>query len=236
MQKASTMKRIILPALAFWVVLVFNNCIGDDILDDAVPESVMITNPIDTIGQGDAYQFEARFLNNVGIEENRPVKWTSSAPSLLSIDQNGLANGLTKGVAVITAEVALTGKPSVTDVIQVVIADNTSTNPNDNTRAGKLKATSSYTLTGDFTLEKQGSDLILTLAGNYKASSSLPGLYVYLSNNPNSIANALEIGPVTVFYGAHAYTIGGNIGLNDYAHLLYYCKPFNVKVGEGVFD
>ncbi len=229
------MKPLIRLAAALIVLLSIHACIGDDILDDAVPESVTITAAVDTIGKGDAFQFEARFFNNIGVEEFRPVKWASSAPALLAIDQNGLATGLEKGTAIITAEVEIPGKPAVSDAVEVVIAEKTSTGTGDQ-RTGKLKATSNYTLTGDFTMEKQGADLILSLAADFKASSSLPGLYVYLSNNPNSIAGALEIGLTKTFEGAHSYTIPGNIGLNDYAHLLYYCKPFNVKVGEGVFD
>ncbi|MEM9549152.1 MAG: hypothetical protein AAGA77_24405, partial [Bacteroidota bacterium] len=60
----------------------------------------------------------------------------------------------------------------------------------------------------------------------------LPGLYVYLTNNRNTTANALEIGAVEVFNGAHTYTVE-DVGINDYKFLLYFCKPFNVKVGDG---
>jgi len=58
-------------------------------------------------------------------------------------------------------------------------------------------------------------------------------LYVYLTNNPSTTAGALEIGKVTVFEGTHIYTIEGDIPLNQYNYLLYFCKPFNVKVGDG---
>ena len=64
------------------------------------------------------------------------------------------------------------------------------------------------------------------------ADDGLPGLYVYLSNNPNSVSGALEIGPVEVFEGAHDYTISG-LDITTYAYVLYFCKPFNVKVGHG---
>ena len=43
----------------------------------------------------------------------------------------------------------------------------------------------------------------------------------------------LEIGAVEVFKGAHSYILEGDIPLNQYDYLLYYCKPFNVKVGDG---
>nr|HQU58856.1 hypothetical protein [Saprospiraceae bacterium] len=72
----------------------------------------------------------------------------------------------------------------------------------------------------------------LEIADNYRASTSLPGLYLYLTNNPATVNNALEVGKVAVFDGAHSYHISG-VGINDYDYLLYWCKPFSVKVGDG---
>lgn len=75
-------------------------------------------------------------------------------------------------------------------------------------------------------------NLDVSIKNNYRASTSLPGLYVYLSNNPNSINGAKEIGRVRIFNGAHNYQIS-NTGINDYKYILYWCKPFSVKVGHG---
>ena len=41
---------------------------------------------------------------------------------------------------------------------------------------------------------------------------------------------------VQVFDGAHEYALPAGIGLLDYDYLLYYCKPFGVKVGDGAID
>ncbi len=74
------------------------------------------------------------------------------------------------------------------------------------TKSGATVTTSSYVLTGDFTLSEiqNSKNLDLQIAENYQASTSLPGLYLYLSNNPNSINGALEVRPVSTFNGAHA--------------------------------
>jgi len=72
----------------------------------------------------------------------------------------------------------------------------------------------------------------LDIAGNYEASTALPGLYVYLSNNPNSTSGSYEIGEVTVFNGAHSYTLPSSVDISDYKYILYWFKPFNVKVGD----
>ena len=74
--------------------------------------------------------------------------------------------------------------------------------------------------------------VLLVLSMTLTACSSLPGLYLYLTNNPNTINGAQEVGEVTIFSGAHSYSIP-NTGINEYNYLLYWCKPFSVKVGEG---
>jgi hypothetical protein len=52
-----------------------------------------------------------------------------------------------------------------------------------------------------------------------------------------STQQAFEIGAVSVFSGAHSYQLPTSIGLMDYQYLLYWCKPFNVKVGEAkIYD
>lgn len=109
--------------------------------------------------------------------------------------------------------------------------------PSPSIKSGTIATTSSYTLTGNFSLAQMAStnNLLLSLSENYQASTSLPGLYVYLTNNPNSIANARSLGPVSVFNGAHTYTIQ-NEGINNFSYLLYWCEPFGVKVGGGTIN
>jgi hypothetical protein len=205
-------------------------CIGDDIIMDETPEAVRILNRLDTIAVGESYQFEAMFTNNIGVEEDRTIVWSSSDPVVLSITDSGLATALEKGMTVVSATVELEGKPAVTDQFTLIIDEETVvSNP---TKMGVLKTTSSYNLKGSFTVEEINGKLTISLSDDYEASTALPGLYIYLGNNPSSISNALEIGAVTVFDGAHTYEVPG-VGINDYKYLLYWCKPFGVKVGEG---
>ncbi|MDA0794364.1 MAG: DM13 domain-containing protein [Bacteroidetes bacterium] len=96
--------------------------------------------------------------------------------------------------------------------------------------SGNLVTKSGYTLEGGFTLSITETGLQLSLGEDYKASTTLPGLYVYLSNNKNTTSQAYEIGPVKVFTGSHSYDLPSSIGLMDYQYILYWCKPFNVKV------
>ena len=97
---------------------------------------------------------------------------------------------------------------------------------------GEIMTTTFYTLEGDFTLsEREEGGLLLDIADNYRASTGLPGFYVYLSNNRNSIANAFEISKVEQFSGAHSFEIE-DVELEDFRFIVYWCAPFNVKIGE----
>ena len=107
--------------------------------------------------------------------------------------------------------------------------------PEPETKTGVIRTTTFYTLEGDFIIEETDGGIHIDIDDNYRASSGLPGLYLYLTNNPNSTANAHEVGLVTTFNGAHEFDVEG-VGINDFSHLLYFCKPFNVKVGDGAIE
>lgn len=217
--------------LLFAPMLLFQGCIGDDIIFDTVEEVVRITNSVDTLGLDDSYAFQAIYLNNIGQEEAANVIWSSSDTAVLSIDNTGLAFGKAPGDAVVEAAVETSGQEVIKDEVLVHVAEG-ETSTGSTERSGTIQTTSSYTLEGDFTLKQEGTGLVLSFGSDYRASSSLPGLYVYLTNNPNSTNNALEISKVSVFSGSHAYNIP-ILDLNAYQYVLYYCKPFNVKVGHG---
>jgi len=98
---------------------------------------------------------------------------------------------------------------------------------------GEIHSTSSYALEGKFLYEHDGTRITLSLDSSYRASTSLPGLYIYLGNNPRTVNGAFEIGEVKVFSGAHQYVLPPSIELTDYKYIIYWCKPFSVPVGEG---
>lgn len=226
------MKKINFPL--FLMVLLYGGCIGDDIIFDTVPETLRIINPLDTLAVGDSYTFDLLFTNNVGVEETRPAVWSSSDPGILAVTETGEATGISKGQATVTATVELADL-SPLRVSQTIIVDEETVpqDPNDNIRQGTIRTTSSYLLRGSFEVKKENTDLVINIFDDYEASTALPGLYIYLSNNPNTVQGAMEIGAVEVFKGAHTYRVEGDVALNQYNYLLYYCKPFNVKVGDG---
>jgi len=193
-------------------------------------EEIVFLNPKASIAVSETYQYNVKFYNGSGEEEVTDITWSSSNPAKVIVDANGLVTGVSAGTATIKAETVINNK-TIENMTSITI---TEAEENTNLKSGVIKTTSSYNLKGSFTLSeiKNSNNLLLAIESDYEASTSLPGLYVYLSNNPNSIGSALEIAAVTTFSGAHTYTIN-NKGINDYAYVLYWCKPFGVKVGEG---
>lgn len=221
------MNKINYPILLITIIF-FSSCIGDDFLLDEVEETLRITTNIDTLELGTEILLESMFLNNIGKEEEVDVNWTSSDPSIISVNQNGLVIALSEGQTTIRANYESLDV-DLSDAITITVGN--STVISNQSKNGNVRTTSSYLLEGSFEMTETSAGVKLMLGSDYRASSSLPGLYVYLSNNRNSISDALEIGKVAVFSGAHEYNIQG-VGLNDFSHIVYFCKPFNVKVGE----
>jgi len=221
------MKNYLVLLLA--TVSIFSSCIQDDFVEDFVEPTIRLTNVPDTIELNSTFQFEYMYLNNIGVEEEVDAQWSSSDPSVIEITTSGLATAKAVGSSDITVEYQ-NSTGNLTETVNVNVGNSTVIQPQG--KSGIIETTSSYALEGSFTVVEDGDNLIIEFADDYKASTALPGLYVYLTNNRNSTANAYEIGKVETFSGAHSYTIE-NIGINEYDFLLYFCKPFTVKVGDG---
>lgn len=224
------MKKYFILAICFLAIL--SSCIKDDVIEDYVESTIRIRTILDSIALNTSYQFEYMYLNNVGIEENVQAIWSSADPSIIEITDSGLATAKALGNTDISIEYQ-ESDINVKKTINVHVGFSTVELKTE--KSGTIQTTSSYQLEGSFTLIEEGNNLTLNLLDDYKASEALPGLYVYLSNNANTTANALEISAVETFSGAHSYTIEG-VDINDYSILLYFCKPFNQKVGDGQIE
>ena len=90
-------------------------------------------------------------------------------------------------------------------------------------------------LQGNFELTEENERLKLSIDETYKASSALPIFFIYLTSIPTTTANAYEVGVAIILEGVHEFIIEDWIAINDYSHILYFYKPFNVKIGNGEF-
>lgn len=189
-----------------------------------------ILNRITEISAETSYQFEISYKDEMGNAVNpSELTWISSDESVIKIASDGTISALNAGTATIT--VSLVHSNTIL-LDQNVVRVNALESVESTSFQGKLATKSGYTLEGSFTFSKTEDGLLLALGDDYKASSTLPGLYVYLSNNNNTTAQAYEIAAVKIFSGAHSYLLPSSIGLKYYQYILYWCKPFNVKVGE----
>jgi len=229
------MKKVILIFILITSTIV-SSCIGEDIRQDEISVELRILNPTESIAVSGTYKFNTSFFNSIGeIDNSNTVVWSSSNEAVATIDATGLLSALTAGTTTITAQIE-DGTTIITETALpiTVTLESTETDTPPANKSGTITTTSSYRLEGDFTITEieNTNNILISIADNYTATTSLPGLYIYLSNNPNSINGALELGAVTVFNGAHTYNVS-NTNINNYTYILYWCKPFGVKVGEG---
>ena len=207
-------------------LLILGGCIGTDVVPDFVEPTIIIQNSILNLQVGDSHQLSAIYLDNTGRPAANPITWSSSNEQILSISQEGLATGVSEGFVFITAQ-----SNEVMSSIEVEVSMRATELMN--VRTAEIQTTSSYPLSGLATLSIDEMNSSLALSADFLTDDRLPGLYLYLTNNPNTIDNALELGPVKEFEGAQTYEVPQDVELFTYNYVLFYCKPFNVKVGDG---
>ena len=209
--------------------LVLASCIGDDIIDDFVQPTIRIGSLPQSLAVGESYQIDATLFGNTGMETNVELSYSTSDDNLAIIDQNGLLQALNKGTVSILVSGTYDGELLSAEETLLIDAE---TVVEPTSKRGTVATTSSYPLSGEFLMEATETGVRISFDEDYVADTRLPGLYVYLTNNKNTNVGALELGRVQVFSGEHFYDVEG-VGLDDFSHILYYCKPFNVKVGDG---
>jgi len=212
-------------------------CIGTDIIEDAVEPKVRIQNIKSVLEIGETHQFQGAYFDISGSMQAADFIWSSSNQDAITIDDNGLAEAKSKGMTDITA--MANGISATITIAAIDPDDDDGEEPDgmtpDNQRTANLRTVSTYPLEGTATLTNATGELMINLSEDFQTTSALPGLYIYLTNNNNSINNAIEIGAVTKFSGAQSYTVPGDTNLDTYNFILFYCKPFSVPVGDGEF-
>ena len=156
---------------------------------------------------------------------------TTSDINTSTIDSGTTTSTLTDASTTTTTVSDTSSTTTDTDSTPTVDDDVVVTSPQS--YQGTIRTTSSYELTGSYEYGlNDAGQLVLDIGDDYVASTAIPRLFVYLSNNPNSPSGAYEIAEVTVFSGAHSYVLPSSIDISDYKYILYWCKPFIVKVGD----
>lgn len=187
-------------------------------------EELRIVSQTETMELVTHFQFEAQFFDGSGqVDLTFVPDWTSSAPSIISINQNGLARALSEGSVTITA----IGNGQTSSVDVTAFSQQTTV-----TRGGSLEGTG-YNISGDFTLQQEEDQLILYFE-NTSIDPNAPGPYFYLSNQERSVAGGVNLGASQDgTFSINVSAVSPETTINSYDYVIVWCEPFNVTLGLG---
>lgn len=216
----------------FFFITTLFGCIGTDLIDSNL-EHLEVTNPLVSLGIGETYTFEVNYTNEVGELTSPIIFWSSSNPSIATIDNNGLVTGISLGQVTITIA---TG--NVQETIEFNVANQTVLLAE---RSATLNGSGSYTANGTARLYiNDNNNLILELSDDFETDFAL-GTFIYLANNTKGQevkATGLDLGQVTSG-GAKTFNVGqvnDSAVITTYNYIIVLCKPAGITFGFGKFN
>ncbi|NKB65883.1 MAG: hypothetical protein GKR89_02365 [Candidatus Latescibacteria bacterium] len=175
---------------------------------------------------GETLQLAAESTNARGdLLTGRVYTWRSSNDNLVSVDDNGLAQGLAPGQVTITAATdGITSNPSR---ITVPAAQRTGT---FTARPG-----SNYDCQGTATLQtRDGGGVELVFADDFLVSNG-PRLEVFLSTSEVIGPGSINLAPLQNSIGTQTYALPEGVEINAFDWVIIHCVPFNVTFGFAQF-
>jgi hypothetical protein len=172
----------------------------------------------------------ADLFNAKGEVVNAEITWSSSDGSIVSVDENGMITPIKVGSASITA--TANGIKSLPHTVEILPTSLTASIVQGTVPGDRANGTA--------TLTYSGGRLSLNLENDFSTSNG-PSLFVYLTNCTSLTSSnlneckKLEIAPLKSTSGAQNYLLPEGIYINDYAHIIIFCKPFVVTFGSGMF-
>lgn len=139
--------------------------------------------------------------------------WQTDNSSIATVENGGIVTGKTYGTALVSA--SSMGIQSAPVMVQVV-------------RSGNFSGSGSG---GTAVLSISNNTLMLTTSANFVASNGAPDLRMYLTNNPNSVANAIEIATLNQRTGAQNWNVASPTSISQYRYALIWCKQFGGNYG-----
>ncbi len=196
-----------------------------------VQEILSINNPVNQLdlNGNKTHQYTTTYTDVNGQVQTPQITWSSSDTNIATVSNNGLVTAIGTGNVTITSSTTGANSQTISDTTSIEVINTGSVQ-----KSGTLSG--SYSLRGTFTLKEipNSNDLELSINSDYNLSNGVPGPYLYLSNNPNTVIGngSKEISSVTTFSGAHKYIIR-DTKINDFKYVFYWCRPFGVKIGTG---
>ena len=157
-----------------------------------------------------------------GVINPGTLSWSSSDPSIATVDANGLVTAIATGVALIT-----------------VTADGVSSAPTTVTVPGRTKEGSfapapgsSYTVAGTARLvESATGNLTIEFDSNFIVSDG-PDIQVYVSSTSNVTSSSTNLGLVKGRTGAQQYSVPFFVDFSSANYIIIHCVSFNVTFGQ----
>ncbi|MGB6036900.1 MAG: Ig-like domain-containing protein [Cryomorphaceae bacterium] len=187
---------------------------------------VSITSPVgNQISVGQEVTLSVQVLNVLGNSiEGLEIEYTALDQEILSVNQDGVATGISNGFGRIVATVE--GVQSNTLGIQV----------GQTSRAGTFIGANGYDASGatELFLAPNG-DLMLRLEDNFDTDFAL-GTFIYLSNSTSGSVTrneGLEIQEISSG-GSHQFNVSSidvNAAIDDFDYVVVLCKPATITFG-----
>ncbi len=186
--------------------------------------SISISADTNELEPGAQLQFkaEARNINgNVLVEPQ--FQWSSSDPTVLSIDQTGLARAIALGSSNVIASSGDASSAAFSVLVNQAVVTS---------RSGSFINQNGYRVSGNVEMKT-------TMSGNLEldftnfSSQNGPALYIYLGNNTTSGIQIERLGQLS---GNFTVTLPGNIGINDYDYVLIWCRSANAAFGSALLN
>ena len=173
-----------------------------------------------SIDEGETTTILARPVNVFGqAVSDVTVTWESADENIATVSPDGEVTGVGSGTTDIIASAE-----GVSSSIEILVGQAA-------TRSGTFEGVRGYSAQGIATMEMDQNGVItLTFDSDFRISSG-PGLYVYLSNNRQSISGGIELNRLQSTRGAQTYTIPSGVSLTDFNNVLIFCKPFGIPFG-----
>ncbi|CAD5253862.1 MULTISPECIES: DM13 domain-containing protein [unclassified Imperialibacter] len=182
---------------------------------------IKITGEAMRVEAGESVDLNAFVYNSADVTiDDIEVTWSSTDPAIASVDNEGLVLGVADG----TTNIIASADGVNSEPYQIIVGGEFGV------RTGSFVGKGGYNVSGDVRVSILDSNALqVSLQDNFNSNNG-PGLFVYLSNQDNSVAGGKELAALASTTGPSSYRADG-VAIDDYKYVIILCKPFNVVFG-----
>lgn len=229
-----------------------NACIGIDYLDDPiVGESIKISPDPIAVMMGKTVQSSFLFNDQYGIKRDVKPVWSTSSPTIATVDNNGLITGNTQGQVFLvvsystvkdTALVTVVGDANAVAKVEIAEASNILTIGQSVTLTATVKNVNDQIISGKTISWQSSNDLVLSVSSSGVATAKANGTASVMASvegivsNPVifSIGNTIRTG---MFVKSGGYEASGtcNLRIENEKLILKFENDFKTSFALGTY-